>query len=71
MLKLTKLGYTVVYTASFVHPTMGNATWVTLYHCVIGPLTDLSAVMGSPAKVAFSVSLQAQAWVSWRGTPTR
>ena len=56
MLKLTEIGYTSLFTANFVHPTMGNAIWITLYHCVIGPLTDVSAVMGAPAKVAFSVN---------------
>ena len=52
MLKLTKLGYTGLYTANFVHPTMGNAIWVSLYHCVIGQLTNTSAITGTPVKGA-------------------
>ena len=68
MVKLTERGYTGTYTANFVHPTRGNAIWVSLYECVIGPLTDMAAVT-APAKVVSCLNPQAQAWFPWRGTP--
>lgn len=70
MLKLTERGYTGMYTASFVHPTVGNAIWVSFYQCTIGPLTDPAAV-AAPAEVASCLNPNAQAWFPMRGTPTR
>ena len=70
MLRLTERGYTGLYTANFVHPTAGNAVWVSLYYCAIGPLTDLAAV-GTPARVVSCLNPRAQAWLPTRGTPTR
>ena len=70
MLKLTERGYTGMYTASFVHPTMGNTIWVSLYHCVIGPLT-VPAAVGAPTTVGPCLNPNAQAWFPARGTPTR
>ena len=61
MLGYTKRGYTGMYTANYVHPTAGNAIWVSLYQCAIGPLTDPAAV-GAPAKVASCLSANAQPW---------
>lgn len=51
MLRLTRRGYTGMYTASFVHPTLGNAIWVSLCQCAIGPVVDAAAV-AAPARVA-------------------
>ena len=62
MLKFTKFAYTGVCTANWVRPTMGNTICVSLYRCVIGPRTDTSVVMGSPAKAEFCLISQGQAW---------
>lgn len=70
MLRHTERGYTGMYTANFISPTMGNAVWVSLYHCAIGPLTD-PAVAGTPAKVASCLNAEAPAWFPMKGTPTR
>lgn len=70
MLKLTERGYTGMYTASFVHPTVGNAIWVSLCQCVTGPVTDPAAV-AARARVASCLNADAQAWLPMRGTPTR
>ena len=70
MLRHTERGYTGTYTANFISPTMGNAVWVSLYHCAIGPLTD-PAVAGAPAKVASCLNAEAPAWFPMKGTPTR
>lgn len=70
MLRLTERGYTGTYTANFVDPTVGNAIWVSLYRCVIGPLTDPAAI-GAPAEVASCLNPWAQAWVPMRGIPMR
>ena len=71
MLKLTEFGYTGVCTANSVRPTMGNTICVSLYRCMIGPRTNISVVIGSPAKVAFWLISQGQAWDPWKGTSTR
>lgn len=70
MLRYTERGYTGLYTANFVNPIVGNAIWVTLYQCAIGPLTD-SAGVGASAKVASCLNAKAQAWLPTKGTPTR
>lgn len=70
MLGYTKRGYTGMYTANYVHPTAGNAIWVSLYQCAMGPLTDPAAA-NAPAKVASCLSANAQPWFPTRGTPTR
>ena len=69
MLRYTERGYTGMYTANYVHPTAGNAIWVSLYQCVIGPLTDPAAV-NAPAKVVSCLNANAQAWFPMRETPT-
>lgn len=61
MLGYTERGYTGTYTANYANPTMGNAIWVTLYHCAIRPLTDPAAI-GAPAEVASCLNPKAQAW---------
>lgn len=61
MLGYTERGYTGMYTASYVNPTAGNTIWVSLYHCAIGPFTDLAAI-GAPVKVASCLNAQAQPW---------
>lgn len=58
MLRLTERGYTGTYTASFVHPTVGNAIWVSLCRCAIGPLMDPAAV-AVPAQVASCLNADA------------
>ena len=65
MLGYTERGYTGMYTAYYVNPTVGNAIWVSLYQCAIGPLTD-SAAVGAPAKVASCLNAKAQAWYPTR-----
>ena len=70
MLKLAKLGYTGMYTANFVNPTVGNAIWISLYQCTIGPLTDPAAI-GNPAKVASCLNPTAQSWFPSTVIPTR
>ena len=70
MLRYTELGYTGMYTANYVNPTVGNAIWVSLYQCSIGPLTDPAGI-GTPAKVASCLNANAQAWFPTRGAPTR
>ena len=70
MLRLTERGYTGTYTANFVDPTVGKAIWVSLYRCVIEPLTDPAAI-GAPAEVASCLNPHAQSWFPMRGTPTR
>lgn len=61
MLRRTERGYTGMYTANFVNPTVGNAIWVSLYQCAIGPLTD-PAIVGAPAKVVSCLNAKAQPW---------
>ena len=61
MLKLTERGYTGLYTASFVNPTVGNAIWITLYRCTLGPLTDPAAVV-APARAASCLNPRAPSW---------
>ncbi len=68
MLKLTERGYTGMYTANFVNPTVGNAIWVSLYYCAIGPLTDPAAIR-APGNVAACLNPEAQAWFPMRGKP--
>lgn len=70
MLRFTERGYTGTYTANYVNPIVGNAIWVSLYQCAIGPLTDPAGI-GAPAKVASCLNANAQAWFPTRGTPTR
>ena len=70
MLRLAKLGYTGMYTANFVNPTVGNAIWISLYQCTIGPFTDPAAI-GVPAKVASCLNPTAQSWFPPTIIPTR
>ncbi|CAF9922731.1 hypothetical protein IMSHALPRED_005747 [Imshaugia aleurites] len=70
MLRYTERGFTGTYTANYVNPTVGNAIWVSLYHCWIGPLTDPSGV-GVPAKIASCLNANAQAWFPTTRPPTR
>ena len=67
MLRATERGYTGMYTANYVNPTAGNAIWVSLYLCGIGPLTDPAAI-GAPATVTSCLNAKAQPWFPTRGT---
>ena len=69
MLRLTERGYTGMYTANFMNPTVGNAIWVSLYQCTIGPLVDPAAI-GAPAKVASCLNPRAQSWFPSSAIPT-
>ena len=69
MLRLTERGYTGMYTAGFANPSTGNAVWVSLYQCAMGPLTD-SAAVGAPARSASCLNPHAQAWFPSRGRQT-
>ena len=71
MLRYTECGYTGTYTANYANPTMGNAIWVSLYHCAIEPLTNPAAI-GAPATIASCLNANAQAWFPpTRGTRAR
>lgn len=61
MLRYTERGYTGMYTANYINPTLGNAVWVSLYRCTIGSFTDPAAV-GGPVKVASCLNAEAQPW---------
>ena len=69
MLRLAERGYTGMYTAGFVSPTMGNAIWVSLYLCTIGPLTD-PAALSTPAKAVSCLNPNAPSWFPGRGPPS-
>lgn len=69
MLRHTERGYTGMYTANYVNPTLGNAIWVSLYQCTIGPLTDPGGI-GAPAKVVSCLNANAPAWFPTKRTPT-
>lgn len=71
MLRLVERGYTGMYNANFVNPTVGNAIWVSLYQCATGPLLTDPAGAFAPAKVSSCLNANAQAWFPTRGTPTR
>ncbi|KAL9130684.1 MAG: hypothetical protein Q9175_006962 [Cornicularia normoerica] len=68
MLRYTERGYTGLYNAQFVNPTVGNAIWVSLYQCAIGPLADPTGI-GAPGKVASCLNANAQAWFPTRKRP--
>ena len=70
MLKYTELGYTGMYTAMYVNPAVGNAIWVSLYYCAIGPLTDPAAV-GAPPKISSCLNPEAPSWFPSRGISSR
>ena len=61
MLRLTERGYTGMYAALFVDPTVGNHVGVSLYQCAVNPPTDPAAAR-APAKVTSCLNPQAQAW---------
>ena len=70
MLKLTERGYTGMYTATFLSPTMGNAISVGLYHCITGRFSDTTAGT-APARVESCLNPLAPAFLSSMGTPKR